>query len=273
MPVAPIRPVSIDGVEIGGDTFTVIAGPCAVESETQILRTAERVARAGAKILRGGAFKPRTSPYAFQGLGLEGLKLLAKARRETGLRVVTEVMSVAQVDIVSEYADMLQVGSRNMSNAALLTAVAKAGKPILFKRGMSATVAEYAEAAQFLCSRGTQNLVLCERGVRTFETATRNTCDITAIPLLHVLTGLPVIVDPSHATGVRDLVAPVSCAAVAAGAYGLIIEVHPDPDRALSDGMQSLSCEQFDELMEDIEPFVRIWSSRKRMACGVASAV
>jgi 3-deoxy-7-phosphoheptulonate synthase len=257
-------PVNAGQIEIGGAEFVVIAGPCAVETEKQILEIADSVARAGAKILRGGAFKPRTSPYSFQGLGLEGLKLLAKARRATGLAVVTEVMSDTQVDMVAEYADMLQVGSRSMSNWVLLDAVARSGKPILLKRGMTATVEEYAEAACFITARGNPNVVLCERGVRMFTgTATRNTCDIVAVPVLQKLTGLPVIVDPSHATGVRNLVGPLSCAAAAIGADGLIIEVHPDPDRAWSDAKQSLSPVQFRDVMAGIRPFLDIWSERR----------
>jgi 3-deoxy-7-phosphoheptulonate synthase len=255
--------VRIGKVEIGGPEFIVIAGPCAVESERQLLETAESVARAGARILRGGAFKPRTSPYAFQGLGLEGLRLLAKARRATGLPFVTEVMTDTQVHMVAEYADMLQVGSRSMGNWALLEAVALSGRPVLLKRGMSATVEELAEVAEALRSSGNAQIVLCERGIRTFGTATRNTCDIAAVPLLQNLTGLPVILDPSHATGRRDLISPVSRAGVAIGADGLIIEVHPNPERALSDGDQSLSFQQFRDLMDDIEPFVKIRSGRR----------
>ena len=264
------RPINVSGIEIGGPHLTIIAGPCAVETESQILRTAEHVARQGVTILRGGAFKPRTSPYAFQGLGEPGLELLSKARRETGLRIVTEVMSPTQVDLVAEHADMLQIGSRSMTNWSLLAAVAATNRPILLKRGMSATVEEFAEAARFISERGNPNIVLCERGLRTYGTATRNTCDIAAVPLLQRLTGLPVIVDPSHATGVRELVAPVSSAAVAIGADGLIIEVHPDPDRAWSDGDQSLSFDQFDALIEDIEPFRNIWSARRKSRCEVA---
>ena len=255
--------VRVGKVEFGGADFVVIAGPCAVESERQVLETAEAVARYGAKMLRGGAFKPRTSPYDFQGLGIEGLKLLAKAGRATGLPVVTEVMSDTQVDVVSEYADMLQVGSRSMGNWALLDAVAAAGLPVLLKRGMAATVEETAEVAESLIDRGNRRVVLCERGIRTFETATRNTCDIAAVPILQKTTGLPVIVDPSHATGLRELISPVSRAGVAIGADGLIIEVHPDPDRALSDSKQSLSIAQFRELMDDIRPFVHIWAERR----------
>jgi len=259
--------VRVGKLEFGGTDFIVIAGPCAVESERQILETAEAVAEAGAKMLRGGAFKPRTSPYAFQGLGAEGLKLLARAGRETGLPVVTEVMSDTQVDLVAEHADMLQIGSRSMGNEALLTAAAASGRPILLKRGMSATVEEMAEAARAIRQNGNPRIVLCERGIRTFETATRNTCDIVAVPLLQRLTGLPVIVDPSHATGIRDLISPVARAAVAIAADGLIIEVHIDPDRALSDSVQTLSIAQFRELMRDIEPFAEIWSERRKGVC------
>lgn len=260
-------------IEIGGADFVVIAGPCAVESERQILETAESVARAGAKMLRGGAFKPRTSPYSFQGLGLEGLQLLAKARQVTGLAVVTEVMSDTQVDLVAEYADVLQVGSRSMSNWALLAEVARARKPVLLKRGMTATVEEYAAAANFLRAQGNSQVVLCERGLRTVSnTATRNTCDIVAVPVLQRLTGLPVLVDPSHATGVRELISPLSNAAVAIGADGLLIEVHPDPEHAKSDGEQSLSFAQFRDVMTELQPYLRIWSEKRRVNCEVAHA-
>jgi 3-deoxy-7-phosphoheptulonate synthase len=265
-------PVNAGKIEIGGADFLIIAGPCAVESERQILETAEFVARAGAKMLRGGAFKPRTSPYSFQGLGLEGLRYLAKARQATGLAVVTEVMSDTQVELVAEYADVLQVGSRSMSNWALLAGVAQSRKPVLLKRGMGATVEEYAEAADFLRANGNPNIVLCERGLRTVSnTATRNTCDIVAVPVMQRLTGLPVIVDPSHATGVRDLVGPLSNAAVAIGADGLIIEVHPHPERALSDGEQSLSFAEFREVVNGIQPYLRIWNE-KRTVCEAAHA-
>ena len=259
--------VRIGKIEIGGPDFIIIAGPCAVESERQLLETAEAVARGGARILRGGAFKPRTSPYAFQGLGLEGLKLLAKARRVTGLAVVTEVMTDTQVQMVAEYADMLQVGSRSMGNWALLEAVAASGLPVLLKRGMSATVEELAEVAEALRIHGNDQVVLCERGIRTFGTATRNTCDIAAVPLLQKMTGLPVILDPSHATGRRDLVSPVARAGVAIGADGLIIEVHPDPEHALSDGDQSLSFAEFQDLVDEIEPFLEIRARRYQEAC------
>ena len=262
--------VRVGKVEFGAAEFVVIAGPCAVESERQILETAEGVALRGAKMLRGGAFKPRSSPYTFQGLGVEGLKLLAKARRATGLPVVTEVMSDTLVDLVAEYADMLQIGSRSMGNWTLMDRAAATGMPILLKRGMTATVEEVVEAANFIRDRGNANVVLCERGIRTFGTATRNTCDIVAVPLLQKLTGLPVIVDPSHATGIRELVSPVTRAAAAIGADGLIVEVHPSPDGALSDGEQSLSLQGFGAMMYDLRPFERIWTERRCGMCAYA---
>ena len=246
-----------------------MAGPCAVETERQIMRTAAAVALAGAHILRGGAFKPRTSPYAFQGLGIEGLKLLARAGREFGLPIVTEVMSDTQVDAVAEYADILQIGSRSMENFALLHAVAHAGRPVLLKRGMTATVEEMAASARFVIENGNREVILCERGIRTFGTATRNTCDIVAVPLLQKMTGLPVILDPSHATGVRDLIAPLARAAVAMGVDGLIVEVHPDPKTAWSDGEQSLSFSDFEVFMREIEPIRQIWREER---AGVLSA-
>jgi len=251
------RAIRAGGCVVGGGDFVVIAGPCAVESETQIMRTAEAVALRGARILRGGAFKPRTSPYSFQGLGEEGLRLLRKAGRAFGLPVVTEVMSDTLVDIVAEYADILQIGSRSMENYVLLDAVARSGKPILMKRGMTSTVEEYAAAAQFVMEHGNRNIILCERGIRTFGTATRNTCDIVAVPLLQAMTGLPVILDPSHATGRRDLIPPLACAAAAIGADGLIVEVHPDPERALSDGEQSLTFDQFENMMAGLERYLQ----------------
>ncbi len=261
--------VFVGGNEIGGASFIVIAGPCAVESERQILETAEAVARAGAHMLRGGAYKPRTSPYTFQGLGIEGLKLLAKARRVSGLPVVTEVMSVTQVEVVAEYADMIQIGSRSMENQALLQEVARTGRPVLLKRGMMATPEEFLEAAAILSAQGCPGVVLCERGIRTFGTATRNTCDIAAVPLLQRLSGLPVVLDPSHATGRRDLVTPVCRAAVGVGADGLLVEVHPDPEAALSDGAQSLSIPEFCSMMEEIEPHLRAWrQARERRLVG-----
>lgn len=248
-----------------------MAGPCAVESEEQLLETARAVARAGARVLRGGAFKPRTSPYAFQGLGERGLELLAKARQITGLPVVTEVMSDTQAPLVAAYADMLQIGSRSMENSALLKAAARTGRPILLKRGMVATVEEMVAAAEYLAASGAAEIVLCERGIRTFGTATRNTCDIAAIPLLKRLTGLPVILDPSHASGRRDLVPELSKAGVAVGADGLLIEVHRRPEEAWSDSEQTLSVADFQELMDGLQPHLRIWKE-ERSAVFVARA-
>jgi 3-deoxy-7-phosphoheptulonate synthase len=232
--------VEVGGVPIGPDTMTVIAGPCAVESAEQTLTAARMAKAAGASLLRGGAFKPRTSPYAYQGLGEEGLKILADVREETGLPVVTEVIDPRSVDLVSSYADMLQVGTRNMQNFALLQAVGEARKPVLLKRGFSATIEEWLMAAEYIAQRGNLDIVLCERGIRTFETATRNTLDISAVPVAQRLSHLPVIIDPSHSGGRRDLVLPLSRAAVAAGADGIIVDVHPEPEVALCDGDQAL---------------------------------
>jgi 3-deoxy-7-phosphoheptulonate synthase len=245
-----------DGLVVGGDTFVVMAGPCAVESERQLLATAEAVAEAGGHVLRGGAFKPRSSPYAFQGLGLAGLKLLRKAREETGLAIVTEVVSREHVDIVAEYADIMQVGSRNMANDALLDAIGGCRRPVLLKRGFTARIDELLQAAQAVAAAGNPDIILCERGIRTFETATRNTLDIAAVPVLHAVSHLPVIVDPSHAAGVRSLVPVLARAAAAVGAHGLLVEVHPDPDRALCDGDQSLTIAGFCEMMRDLRRFV-----------------
>ncbi len=258
--------VRVDGAELGGGEFVVMAGPCSVENEKQIMAAAEGVARAGAKILRGGAFKPRTSPYDFQGLELEGLKLLAKARQATGLAIVTEIMSDGEVGLVAEYADILQVGARNMQSFALLKALGKCPKPILLKRGMSSTVKELLMSAEYITAHGNSNIILCERGIRTFETATRNTCDIAAVAVLHELTHLPVILDPSHATGKRSLVPALARAAVAIGADGLIVEVHPEPEKALSDGAQSLSIHEFREMMADLAPYVRLWKASRPAA-------
>ncbi len=257
--------VRVNGTEIGGSEFIVAAGPCSVEGESQILRTAEAVARSGARLLRGGAFKPRTSPYEFQGLEEEGLKLLRKAKEATGLSIVTEVMSEADVDLVSEYADLLQIGARNMQNFSLLKALGRTTRPILLKRGMSSTVRELLMSAEYIVAHGNPNVVLCERGIRTFETASRNTCDITAVAVLNELSHLPVIVDPSHATGKRSLVAPLARAAVAIGADGLLVEVHPWPEKAYSDGAQSLTPGEFDAMMRDLAPLIRIWKE-SRMA-------
>jgi 3-deoxy-7-phosphoheptulonate synthase len=227
-------------VPIGPDTFTFIAGPCAVETPQQTLAAAEMAQAAGATLLRGGAFKPRTSPYAFQGLGVEGLKILASVRERTGMPVVTEVVDARDVEVVAEYADMLQIGTRNMANFGLLQAVGQTGKPVLLKRGMTATIEEWLMAAEYIAQRGNLDIVLCERGIRTFEQATRNTLDISAVPVVQATSHLPIIVDPSHAGGRRDLVVPLSRAAVAVGADGVIVDVHPDPENALCDGPQAV---------------------------------
>jgi 3-deoxy-7-phosphoheptulonate synthase len=246
--------VRLNGISIGGQQLIVMAGPCAVESREQLLETAHIVKAAGAKVLRGGAYKPRTSPYSFQGLGEDGLRLLAEAREETGLLVVTEVMDPQLVPLVSAYADILQIGARNMQNYSLLHAVGEAQRPVLLKRGMMSTVEEMLMAAEYILSHGNNRIILCERGIRTFETYTRNTLDINAVPLLKQLTHLPVIADPSHGTGKWELVEPVSRAAVAAGADGLMIEVHPHPEAALSDGAQSLKPARFEDLMRSLKP-------------------
>jgi 3-deoxy-7-phosphoheptulonate synthase len=263
--------VKVNGVAIGAGEFVVIAGPCSVESEKQIMETAEGVAAAGAHMLRGGAFKPRTSPYDFQGLELEGLKLLRKAKDATGLAILTEVMSDRDVDLVAEYADCMQVGARNMQNFALLKSLGSCGRPVLLKRGMSSTIKELLMSAEYIVAHGNSNVVLCERGIRTFETYTRNTCDIAAVPALNELTHLPVILDPSHATGKRSLVAALCRAAVAIGADGLVVEVHPCPEKAFSDGAQSLKLADFAQLMRDLQPYLRLWKeARAALAPAVA---
>jgi len=234
---------------VGGTDVAVMAGPCAVESAEQIEASAAFVASCGARILRGGAFKPRSSPYSYQGLGMDGLKLLREAADRYGLAVVTEVMTIEQIDPVSEYADLLQVGARNMQNYPLLTALGHSGKPILLKRGMSATIQEWLMSAEYILTEGNPDVILCERGIRTFETATRNTLDLSAVPVIKHLSHLPIIVDPSHGVGTRRFVAPMARAAVAAGADGIMIEIHPNPDKALSDGPQSLNFEEFGLLM------------------------
>ena len=241
--------VPLDGVTFGGEEVVIIAGPCAVENRSQFLEAAHAVREAGAQALRGGVFKPRTSPYSFQGLGEEGLELLSEAKELTGLPVVSEVMSPSQVPLIVQYADMLQIGARNMQNYPLLQAVGQSQHPVLLKRGMSATIGELLMAAEYILSQGNRQVVLCERGIRSFETATRNTTDINAIPVLKSLTHLPVILDPSHSTGHWEYVAPVALAGIAAGADGLIIEVHPNPSEALSDGGQSLKPARFAELL------------------------
>jgi len=256
-----IRPQTIVPVmdfSIGGDEFITMAGPCSVETEGQLRSTAERVRRAGARILRGGAFKPRSSPYAFQGLGLAGLKMLARAREATGLAIVTEVMNECDVPLVAEYADILQIGSRNMEQYALLEAAAHSGRPILLKRGMVATVADLLRSAQCVISHGNSQVILCERGIRTFETATRNTFDGAAIALLKLVSHLPVIADPSHAAGNSELVPALARIGVAAGADGQIVEVHPHPEKAWSDGDQSLTFDEFDRMMLALEPWLAI---------------
>src|SRR5246127_5175918 len=255
--------IRVNGIEIGGDEFIVMAGPCSVESEKQIMQSAEGVAEAGAKLLRGGAFKPRTSPYDFQGLEEEGLKLLAKAKRATGLGIITEVMSDRDVDLVAEYADILQIGARNMQNFALLKTLGKCPRPVLLKRGMSSTIKELLMSAEYVVAHGNPNVILCERGIRTFETATRNTCDISAVPVLNEMTHLPVIVDPSHATGKRSLVPALAKAAVAVGADGMIVEVHPCPEKAVSDGAQSLTIEGFREMMQQLKGYMELWKQER----------
>ena len=250
--------VPVLDLEIGGGEFITMAGPCSVETEFQLMATANHVRRAGARILRGGAFKPRSSPYAFQGLGLEGLKMLSRARDESGLAIVTEVLSEEDAPMVAEYADILQIGTRNMENYTLLDAAARTGRPILLKRGMAATIADWLRSAQLILDHGNPNVILCERGIRTFETATRNTFDVSAIALLKQVSHLPVIADPSHAAGHSDLVPALARIAVAAGADGLIVEVHPNPAKAWSDGSQSLDFAGFDEMMADLEPWLAL---------------
>jgi 3-deoxy-7-phosphoheptulonate synthase len=248
--------VKVNGCSVGGKDVVVMAGPCTIENEKQLFATAEAVARAGAKVLRGGAYKPRTSPYAFQGMGIEGLKLLQAAGKEFGLGTVSEVMEISQIEKMMEYVDILQVGARNMQNFNLLSALGQVRKPILLKRGMSATVQEWLLAAEYIMSGGNYQVILCERGIRTFDTYLRNTLDIAAIPVVQKLSHLPIIVDPSHATGRRDKVMPMARASVAAGADGLLIEVHVEPDKALCDGPQSLYPEQFVELMDELRIIV-----------------
>jgi 3-deoxy-7-phosphoheptulonate synthase len=252
-PLDTVVPITSD-IAVGGKEIVVMAGPCAVESEEQLITTARAVKAAGATILRGGAFKPSTSPYNFRGLGEDGLKLLDTARRETGLAIVTEVLSIRDVDMIARYSDILQIGARNMQNYVLLEEAGKTKKPILLKRGLSATIQEWLLAAEYILSQGNDRLMLCERGIRTFETYTRNTMDISAIPIIEKVSHLPIIADPSHGTGKWYLVGPLARAAVAAGADGLIIEVHPNPDQALKDGSQSLTFANFQLLMSQLPP-------------------
>jgi 3-deoxy-7-phosphoheptulonate synthase len=244
--------IEVGDVIIGGNEVVIMAGPCAVENEKQTIETARAVAKAGAKILRGGAFKPRTSPYQFRGLGREGLEILAAAREATGLKIITEVLTPQDVDFVGRYADIFQIGARNMQNYLLLEEVGKTNKPVMLKRGLSATIEEWLLSAEYILSQGNNQVMLCERGIRTYETATRNTMDISAIPVVQKFSHLPVIADPSHATGKWYLVGPLSLAAIAAGADGLMLEVHPSPDQALSDGSQSLRFDSFAELMPQL---------------------
>lgn len=250
--------VKVGNATIGGDEFTIMSGPCAIESEEQLLQTARAIKKSGAQILRGGAYKPRTSPYSFQGLEEDGLRLMKEAREATGLSVVCEVTSLIAIETAVKYVDMLQIGARNMQNFYLLKEAGKTGLPVLLKRGLAATIDEWLNAAEYIMSEGNPNVVLCERGIRTFETATRNTLDISAVPVIRAKSHLPIIVDPSHATGVRDYVAPLAKCAVAAGADGLMIETHPCPEKALSDGPQSLTFPQFDALCTELRPFIAL---------------
>lgn len=250
--------IKVGNVTIGGDSLVIMSGPCAVESKEQLLATAHAIKKAGAQILRGGAYKPRTSPYSFQGLEEEGLQYMKEAREETGLPVICEVTSLNAIEAAVKYVDMLQIGARNMQNFYLLKEAGKSGLPILLKRGLAATIDEWLNASEYIMSEGNPNVVLCERGIRTFETATRNTLDISAVPVIKEKSHLPIIVDPSHATGVRAYVKPLSMAAVAVGADGLMIETHPNPSTALSDGPQSLTFEQFEKLTTELRPMAQL---------------
>ena len=259
--------IRVGSLTVGNGQVGMIAGPCSVESREQLLVAAQAAKKAGATMLRGGAFKPRTSPYDFQGLELEGLKLLRKAKEATGLGIVTEIMSDRDVDLVAEYCDCMQVGARNMQNFALLKSLGSCGRTVLLKRGMSSTIRELLMSAEYIVAHGNPNVILCERGIRTFETATRNTCDISAIPVLNEMTHLPVVLDPSHAAGKRSLVPALARAGVAAGADGLLIEVHPCPEKAVSDGAQSLALEDFRGLMRGLDPYIRLWKEARAAEC------
>ncbi|MCI8629795.1 MAG: 3-deoxy-7-phosphoheptulonate synthase [Firmicutes bacterium] len=250
--------IDINGIKIGGDNFVIMAGPCAIESYDQLMASAIAAKNAGAQILRGGAYKPRTSPYSFQGLEEEGLRYMKEIKKQTGLATITEVTSCKAAEIAVNYVDILQIGARNMQNFELLKEVGKTKLPILLKRGLSATIDEWLNAAEYIMSEGNENVILCERGIRTYETSTRNTLDISAIPVLRSKTHLPIIVDPSHASGVRDYIAPLSRAAVAVGADGLEIEVHPNPSMAMSDGSQSLNPEDFKKLCDELKPYIQL---------------
>lgn len=258
--------IRVGNVEIGGDDFIVMAGPCSIESEEQMMESAFIASKGGANIIRGGAFKPRTSPYAFQGMEEEGLKLLREAGDRTRMPVITEVMNTSEVDLVEDYADILQIGARNVQNFALLKKVGKAKKPILLKRGMMTTIEELLMSAEYILSSGNDNVILCERGIRTFETATRNTLDISAVPVLKEMTHLPVIVDPSHAAGHWKYILPLAKGALAVGADGIMIEVHPEPDKAVSDGMQSLKPEKFYKLMEEVRCLERLMKTEMKVS-------
>ena len=254
--------IEVGNTKIGGEDLIIMSGPCAVENEAQILETAMAIKKSGAQILRGGAYKPRTSPYAFQGLEEQGLKLMKEAKDATGLAIVCEVTSLAAIESAVKYVDMLQIGARNMQNFYLLKEAGRSGLPILLKRGLSATIEEWLNAAEYIMAEGNPNVVLCERGIRTFETATRNTLDISAVPVIKQKSHLPIIVDPSHATGVRQYVNPLAKAALAAGADGLMIETHPNPKTALSDGPQSLTFEQFDQLCQELKPLAPLFNRK-----------
>ncbi len=261
--------VKVNGVPVGGERIVLCGGPCAVEGRDQILESAHAVKAAGGELLRGGAYKPRTSPYSFQGLGEEGLRYLAEAREQTGLGIVTEAVDVESFDLVESYADCVQIGARNMQNFALLRRAGRSQKPVLLKRGMSSTLEEFLMAAEYILAEGNYNVILCERGVRTFADHTRNTLDLSVVPAVQSLSHLPIIVDPSHGTGKRDKVMPMSLAAIAAGASGLIVEVHPTPERALSDGYQSLDPGQFAELAEECYALAELLASRRRVPLAV----
>lgn len=250
--------IDVNGIKIGGENFVVMSGPCAVESREQIIETAKFVKKSGAHILRGGAFKPRTSPYSFQGLGEEGLKYLKEASEITGMPIITEVMSEDDIDLICKYADILQVGARNMQNFALLKKLGKVDKPVFLKRGMAATAKDFLMSAEYIMSGGNYNVILCERGIRTYETATRNTLDLNLVPVVKEWSHLPIIIDPSHGTGRRNAVSPMARAAMAVGADGVMIEVHPDPDNALSDGPQSLTFDMFEKLMKDLKDIAKV---------------
>ncbi len=257
--------VQVRDIEIGGNDFVVMAGPCAVESEQQLLQTAEAVAKAGARMLRGGAYKPRSSPYSFQGLREDGLKILRRAREETGLAIVTEVMGKEDVALIAEYADIMQVGTRSMENYSLLEALGECGRPVLLKRGMTATLEDLLRSAQVIARAGNPQIILCERGIRTFETATRNTLDVAAVPVLKMVSHLPVIVDPSHGTGVRCLVPLLARASAVVGADGLLVEVHPHPEQAWSDGDQSLTFDEFRDMMDDLQPYLALQQEARHL--------